>query len=390
MELITTFQKKYNADPMRVFCPYRICPLGAHIDHQHGKITGLAIDKGVHLAYLPTDDTSVELTSLQFTSTEKFDLQAIPEKKCDDWADYMRGASIFLAEKYELNRGLRGVFDGDLPIGGLSSSAAVTIAFISALCRVNGIELTESEAISTAIATENHYVGVSSGKLDQSCEVLCRKDHLLYLDTADDSYEIIPQSASMKPYKIAIFFSGLERVLVGSKYNLRVDECKSSAYALMAHSGMDYGKFADTYLRDVPRSVYDEYGSKLPEFWRRRAEHFYTESARVEEGVTAWRNGDIEKFGRLVFESGRSSIEKYEAGSDELKAMYEIMLTTDGIYGGRFSGAGFKGCCMALIDPSFEDRILERVEREYLRRFPQLEGKYTACICSSADGINLK
>ena len=105
--------------------------------------------------------------------------------------------------------------------------------------------------------------------------------------------------------------------------------------------------------------------------------------------MEAWKRGDIQEFGRLSFESGQSSIEKYEAGSDELKTMYEIMLSTDGIFGGRFSGAGFKGCCMALIDPAFEESILKRVECEYLKQFPALAGKYQSCVCSSADGISL-
>lgn len=103
---------------------------------------------------------------------------------------------------------------------------------MAALCRLNNITLQETELILLAKRVENEYVGVSCGKLDQSCEVLCRKDHLLYLDTKDDTYELIPTSPSMKPYKIAIFFSGLERSLVGSKYNMRQDECKAAAYAL--------------------------------------------------------------------------------------------------------------------------------------------------------------
>ena len=81
-------------------------------------------------------------------------------------------------------------------------------------------------------------VGVSCGKLDQSCEVLSKKNHLLYLDTKDDSYELIPTSEKMKPYKVAIFFSGLERSLKNSKYNLRQDECKAAAYALMGYAGI--------------------------------------------------------------------------------------------------------------------------------------------------------
>ena len=193
----------------------------------------------------------------------------------------------------------------------------------------------------------------------------------------------------MKPYKIAIFFSGIERNLTGTKFNMRVDECKAAAYALKALSGMEYGKFNETYFRDVPYEIFDEYKHQLPLPWRKRAEHWYSEVSRVEKGVEAWRKGDIEEYGRLCFESGSSSIVNWEGGSAELKKLYEIMTETDGIYGGRFSGAGFKGCCMALIDPAFEEKINEKVAREYIKEFPQLEDKFSIHICESADGVKL-
>ena len=281
------------------------------------------------------------------------------------------------------------MLNGELPIGGLSSSAAVIITFLSALCHLNGITLPAKELIEISKEAENKYVGVSCGKLDQSCEVYCRKDNLLYMDMRDDSYELIPMASSMKPFEIAIFFSGLERSLASSKFNMRVDECRSAAYALKAFSGMEYGKFEETNLRDVPYDIYFRYKDKLPENWAKRAEHWYTEFHRVEAGAEAWRNGDIEELGKLSFESGYSSIHNWETGSPELIKLYEIMTHTDGIYGGRFSGAGFKGCCMALIDPAYESKILEKVEREYLAAFPDLKDKYSAHICHTADGARL-
>ncbi len=211
----------------------------------------------------------------------------------------------------------------------------------------------------------------------------------MYLDTLDDSYELIPASPHMKPYKIAIFFSGVERTLAGSKFNMRVDECRSAAYALKALAGMEYGKFAETHLREVPVEVFHRYKDRLPENWALRAEHWYTEFDRAQKGAEAWRRGDIEEYGRLSFESGHSSIYNWQTGSPELKKLYELMLETEGIYGGRFSGAGFKGCCMALIDPSFEEAILHKIGTDYLRDFPQLQGKYSAHICASADGVML-
>lgn len=384
------FEEIYRKSPEGVaFCPYRICPIGAHVDHNHGKITGLAIDKGISIAYAPKRNGVVELASLQFDKRAQFHIRGVPEKRQLDWADYLRGATIELGQRYTLSTGLCGVIEGSLPIGGLSSSAAVIISYLSALCAVNGITLEPLEMITVAMAAENSYVGVSCGKLDQSCEIYSRKDHLLYLDTLDDTYELIPTAPQMPAYEIAIFFSGVERTLAGSKFNMRVDELRSAAYALKAFAGMEYGKFGETYLRDVPREVYDRYGSKLPESWRKRAEHWYSESERVEKGVEAWRRGDLVEYGRLSFESGKSSIYSWETGSPELKALYEIMTHTDGIYGGRFSGAGFKGCCMALIDPACRESVVESVGREYLAQFPGLEGHYGAYICHSADGVSL-
>lgn len=384
------FEEIYRKPPVyTAFTPYRICPIGAHSDHQLGKITGFAIDKGIHIAYGPKMNGVVEISSMQFPKRAQWHVLSTPDQKENDWADHLRGATIALNSRHPLRIGLCAVINGELPIGGLSSSAAVIITFLSALCKLNEIKLSPNEMINISKEAENKYVGVSCGKLDQSCEVYCRKDNLLYMDLQDDSYELIPTSPNMKPYEFAIFFSGLERSLAGSKFNMRVDECRSAAYALKAFAGMEYGKFEETNLREVPYETYLKYKDRLPENWAKRAEHWYTEFFRVQNGAEAWRNGDLEKFGQLSFESGYSSIYNYETGSPELKKLYEIMTETDGIYGGRFSGAGFKGCCMALIDPSKEEKILEKVRNEYIKEFPELKDKYSAHICHSADGIKL-
>ena len=388
MTAVQKFQETYRKDPAyTAFTPYRICPLGAHSDHQLGMITGFAIDKGIHIAYGPKQNGVIEIASLQFSKRAQWHVASTPDKPEGDWADHLRGATISLQRRYPLRTGLCAILDGELPIGGLSSSAAVIITFLKALCMMNGISLSSRELIEISQEAENLYVGVACGKLDQSCEVYCKKDHLLYMDMRDDSYELIPTSPTMKPYKIAIFFSGLERSLAGSKFNMRVDECRSAAYALKAYAGLEYGKFNETNLRDVPYEVYLQYKDRLPENWRKRAEHWYTEYDRVQRGVEAWRQGDLDAFGSLSFESGWSSIYNWETGSPELIKLYEIMTQTKGIYGGRFSGAGFKGCCMALIDPAYEESIKEFVTKEYLSAFPMLEGKFSAHICCTADGV---
>ena len=384
------FEEIYGREPEGLaFCPYRVCPIGAHSDHNLGKITGLAINKGIHIAYSAKQNGVVEMQSLQFPKRAQWHIDSVPAQKQEDWADYLRGATWALEKNHRLRVGICGVIEGSLPIGGLSSSAAVIIAFLKALCVVNGIVLNQQEIIDIAYDAELNYVGVNVGKLDQSCEVLSKKGHLLYLDTRDGQYELIPQNPAMKPYKIAIFFSGLEHSNAGSKFNMRVDELRSGVYALQAFAGMEYGKFKDAMARNVPWDVYEAFKDRLPAPWARRCEHWYTEFERVEQGAEAWRRGDIETYGRLSFQSGWSSIHNWESGAPEQIRLYEIMVRTDGIYGGRFSGAGFKGCCMALIDPAYEESICRTVTEQYLQSFPEMKGKYDVFICESADGVSL-
>ena len=172
LRCVEKFSQTYKKDPVDVaFCPYRICPMGAHSDHQYGKITGFAIDKGIHMAYGPKQNGVVELSSFQIEKRAQWHIAQVPDKPIGDWADYLRGAVWALSKHYTLKAGLCGIIEGSLPIGGLSSSAAVIIVFLTALCRVNDIRPTEAELINIALEAEKDYVGVSVGKLDQSCEV---------------------------------------------------------------------------------------------------------------------------------------------------------------------------------------------------------------------------
>lgn len=380
-------ERRKRGEANHFFCPYRVCPLGAHVDHQLGLVTGFALDKGTGFDFFPTDDGEVEAYSENFEGAALGNLNDEYERQYI-WADYLFGAAWALKKSYNLKHGVKGIVRGSLLGGGLSSSASVLLTYLKSLAFVNGINLASPELINLAIDAERNFIGVNVGKLDQCCEVYCKKDNLLYLDTKTDKTKLIPIPNNMPDFKIAVIFSGVERKLAGSAYNMRVDECKAASYALKGFAHLEYGKFNDTYLRDVPYGIYLQNKEKLPENWAKRAEHFYTENERVKKGVKAFEKGDIEAFGKLIFESGRSSIQNYETGSTELKALQEIMEETDGIYGGRFSGAGFNGSAMAIVNPEKEDEISRSIESEYLNRFPSLKGKFSISFCGTADGIN--
>lgn len=384
MKCIETYKEIYGKDALDVsFCPYRICPIGAHSDHNLGKITGFAIDKGINIAY-GINEKEIVVNSLDFKFEHKWKLDV--NKKEDDWADYLRGATFYLNQKHNLSNGIYCVIEGSIPVGGLSSSAAVIISFLNALCKVNNIELNEREMIDISYSAENKFVGVSVGKLDQSCEVLCKKDCLLYLDTKDDSYELIHKPSNMKDFDILVLYSGLEHSLISSGFNNRVDELHQAAKILAKYQGIEKDNLV---CRDIDRKIFDEYKDRLPKNLQLRANHWFEEFERVEKGTEAFKRGNIEEYGRLCFESGYSSIHNWQTGSSEQIKLYELLKETQGVYGARFSGAGFKGSCIALTNPNYTDKIIYEVGKKYLKEFPNMKNKYRTYICKTSDGAKL-
>ncbi len=369
-----------------IFAPYRVCPVGAHVDHQHGLVTGFAFDRGVDLWFDPTDDGRVELESLSYPGKVSFNLTEPVQIRSHDWGDYARGAKFALKKRFVLHRGIRGTLKGSLPVGGLSSSAAVLVAYVMAFSRANDISLTKMEIVKIASEAEREYIGLDNGILDQANIVLGEKDSLLFMDTDSGEFRLIKKPDNMPDFHLGVFFSGLTRNLMGSDYNLRVAECRTAAWNVLAFNAQPLKPMNRTFLRDIPRQLFESTEEKLPERFARRARHFYGEYRRVRKAVTAWETGNLELFGRLCFESCESSIVNYECGSPELIAIYEIMKKLPGVYGGRFSGAGFKGACIAIVDPEREDEIRERLTNEYLSRFPEYESTFLTCFCSTDDG----
>ena len=426
-----------------IFSPYRVCPLGAHVDHQHGLVTGFAIDKGVDLWFNVNDgqrdsvkgqkswpESHVHLESKTFEGVVDFDIDAPSQVRERHWGDYARGAKFALRKRFALRKGINGVIQGSLPVGGLSSSAAVLIAYVMAFAKANDITLQPFEVVKIASEAEREYIGLNNGLLDQACIALGKKNELLFLDCDTNEYRLIPfggqrdsvkaesQRDSVKsqrseetnaldlrpstldredaldlrpstfdlPFKIGIFFSGLTRSLVNSDYNLRVYECKTAAWNMLAYTDQPLKTFDKTFLRDIPKATFEKTRIAMPARFARRAEHFYSEYRRVRQGVTAWETGNLKLFGKLSFDSCESSIHNYECGSPELIAIYDIMKEQKGVWGGRFSGAGFKGACIALVDPAHTEEIEKTLTERYLEQFPEYERTFQVFWVSPDDG----
>jgi len=389
-QLISEMHKRFGIAPANVKIvrsPYRICPLGAHIDHQLGAVTAMAIDQAVYLAFAPTNHTKIHLQSLTFDGQVRFDIHDVPQKRNNDWGNYARGAVYALQNQgHTLTNGMVGLTSGRMDEGGLSSSAAIGVAYLLALEHVNKIEVTTEENIRLDQAIENGYLGLKNGILDQSAILLSRKDHLTLIDCASVRHELIPQSQAMPPFDILIAQSGLKDALVSTGYNTRVDECAQAAKILLNAVGRSHQA---PLLGNITTEEYHTYQNELSGDIAKRARHFFSESTRVQQGIAAWRTGDLRTFGKLVAESGDSSIHNYECGSTALIDLYHILMETEGVYGARFSGAGFRGCCVALVDPSKSIAAREHIHRQYHQKQPRLAKNASSFTCHPDDGARI-
>jgi len=374
-----------GGDPQfAISVPLRICPLGAHSDHQGGVVTGFAIDRSIDLVESVSKVAKAEVVSLVFDQRSSVDYTHTFEKIPGDWGNYLRGTiASWRVSGRELTRGLQAVIDGRMPIGGLSSSAAVSIAYLKALAHAQEVEVSPSELVQLVSQIENGYLGLHNGILDQSVILHSQRDVLTVIDCKTNRVTATSIGSTETPWEFLVVHSGLSRQLTATPFNQRVAECRDAARELLKHSSMTVSDHPR--LGDISRDVYERYEGQLADPLRKRARHFFTEAQRVQAGIAAWAAGDVARFGRLITESGNSSIVNYESGSPALVALYEILAEQPGVYGTRFCGGGFQGCSLALIDPRKRESVLAALHERYTARHPELADSYSIHICQSAD-----
>ena len=375
------------ADIQVVRAPLRISPLGAHIDHQLGHTTGMTINRSLLLVFAPTRDGSVTVESLNFQPPVSFQLNRVPPATPSDWGNYLRGAVLALQQDYPLKTGFVGIIEGQMPVGGLSSSAAGTLAYLLALETVNGLGISPMENVSLVRYAENQYIGVNNGILDQTTILFGEPNQLLYIDCKSTTVEAIATPIRPADYDIFIVFSGISRVLTGTGYNNRVAECMAAARQLLGYAGQPTP--AEVRLGEVEATIFEAESHRLPVKLRQRAGHFFGEYHRVSEGVQAWQRGDLAEFGSLMNASGESSITLYESGSPQLITLYHILSQLPGVFGSRFSGGGFGGSCIALIDPAARDSVAAAIRQHYPVAHPQEAAHCSMHICRSAGPVGL-
>jgi len=377
-------EEEISADRVRAIAsPYRICPLGAHIDHQGGPVLGMTINASTLMVFYVSKDGVMRLRSKNYPGQVLFDVHAIPESPGSTWGIYPWAAAMVLQEKFQLERGVVGLLDGMLPGCGLSSSASVLLAYLHAFSAANSLELNPWDYVHFTRRAENKYIGLNNGILDQTSIVFGRRGYLLHIDTRGEKVRYLPDQLGENQYRIIVAYSGYSRELTTSGYNSRVDECRIAAEQLSRLAGNSPAKM----LSDISPAEYSHYNSFLESSIGRRANHFFNESKRVQEGAAAWKDGAIEKFGQLMTESCKSSIEKYECGVQAICDLQQIVSLTEGVLGSRFMGGGFGGCVVGFVRPSDAVTAVEAIKDLYQKMYPQAAGQAAFYLAKADDGV---
>jgi len=385
-KLIETFGREEGVPPedIRILAsPYRICPLGAHIDHQGGPVLGMTVDAYTLMAFVPTDNGDFKLRSQNYPGRVALNLDDVPERAGAFWGAFARGAALALKEEFQISRGVKGLLNGMLPGCGLSSSASVLLAYLHALAEVNAIQLAPWDLVRLTQKAENKYIGLNNGILDQTSIVFGRRDHLLHIDTREKIVDAFPDTPGKQAYRIVVAYSGYSRELTTTGYNTRVEECRKAASLL----GQQEGNSEAEILSDVSEASFQRYGSKLPSHLFRRAHHFFSEVRRVREGLDAWQAGRLDEFGRLMLDSCRSSIENYECGIQAIHDLQQIVSATDGMIGSRFSGGGFGGCVIGFVHPARAEDAVANIQSAYQKCHPEVADHAAVYFTGSSDGV---
>lgn len=372
--------------------PYRVCPIGAHVDHQGGPVLGMAIDAQTRLAFAPRDDGRVRVRSENFEGRVELDLARPGSRPVGpEWGAYAYGAVRVFADLVPAaRRGFSGRLSGALPGGGLSSSASVLLAYLAALARVNRSPLDARTLVRASRRVENEFVGVASGILDPASIVGARRGELLCIDTEAESWQSSPLGGAAAPPVVLVAFTGISRQLVHSGFNDRVGECHAAAEALLAAAGLEPPAGRRARLGDVDDAVFEAHARALAEPLALRARHFFSERRRVRAGFACWRAGDLASFGEHMKASCESSIHQYQTGSPELVDLQRILIETPGVLGARFSGAGFGGCAIALVESEAAPDAARRVHHEFVRAHPALAERARVGLVETDDGLRVE
>ncbi len=346
------------------FAPGRVNMIGEHTDYNGGHVFPCALTIGTYAAVKKRTDRKLRFYSMNFESL------GIVESSLDDltpsdkagWTNYPKGVMwAFAGRGMKMDCGLDIVLNGNIPNGsGLSSSASLEVLTGYYLKDLYGFEVTNVDLAKIGQYSENNFNGMNCGIMDQFASAMGKKDHAIFLDTADLSYQYAP--LVLDGAKIVVTNSNVKHSLVNSEYNVRRSECEKALEELQTVVKING-------LGDLTEEEFEAHKSAIKDEVRvKRAKHAVYENQRTIRAVEALKKNDLKLFGELMNASHVSLRDDYQVSCEEIDVLVEEAWKVDGVIGSRITGGGFGGCTVSIVKDDAVEQFKEKVGAAYKER----------------------
>lgn len=367
------FQRQFNDAPVAIVrAPGRVNLIGEHTDYNDGYVLPMAINRAAWIALRPRSDNRVLVYSPYFKQTVTFSLDDLDTAK-SGWIEYIRGMAWALQRDGYTLRGWDGIMLGDVPVGaGLSSSAALELATACAFAVTSNFVWDAPRMAKLGQKTENQWVGVNCGIMDQMISAAGKKDHALLIDCRSLDTELVPLPPETS---VVVLDTATRRGLGDTAYNERRARCEEAARF-----------FGVKALRDVTLEQFNQKSSQLDEITRKRTRHVITENDRTLQAAKAMKAGDALELGRLMQASHVSMRDDYEISSEALNAIVNCAMQESSCYGARMTGGGFGGCGVALVRADQAELFASHIAENYHKATGLTPSIY---VCQATNGAEV-
>ena len=374
----------------------RFCLGVEHGDYNGSELFGVGTDRFIWLAYKPNGTDKIRLFSGNFPDDGviEFEIGHVPQPKspdiADTWGRFPYGVDFILGrEGYKLKYGIDGVLYGNIPGGGMSRSASLSLNLILSLCDVNAIEIENKMTIvDLAQAVENDYIGSPCGKLDQTMILFSREGMGTYYNPKDRSIEYVPIGAGATDFRLVVLDTGTERPgLEKSTYAIRRAECEKLV-SILQKAGFDVSCLADVKNDAAYSKILDRFGKSQPDLCD-RLKYIFNAQKRFYKMLDAWKDGDIETVGWIFRQDGIGLRDNYKISGPELETMCDIVRSVPGVLGERMLGGGDKGASGALVRAESVEAVKRAIDTAYPRSRPEFAGKYAVHVCKVVEGVKV-
>lgn len=372
----------------------RFCFGVEHGDYNGTELFGVGTDRFIWMAWKPNGTDRIRLFSGNFPTDGivQFRSGETPKPKSEitahTWGRFPWGVDYILRrEGFRPAAGFDAVLIGNIPGGGMSRSASLSINLMLAMLDANRLSLGRDpmRIIDLTQAVENDYIGSPCGQLDQIMIYFARAGMGTHYDPKTRRIRHVPLGSRAPDFRIVSLDTGTVRPgLEKSTYKIRRAECEELAG--LARKPFGIRQLADVKDAALYRRIMDHFGPKRPELCE-RLRYIYHAQKRFGALLRAWKAGDLETIGRIFREDGIGLRDDYRISGPELETMCDIARTVPGVLGERMLGGGDKGAAGALVLAPAAKALRKAVETAYPRSRPDLADRFAVHECRIVDGV---